>query len=284
LAFGLLVASVVLPARASAHGEPPELAFFGPFLPRTFDCLRVISRAAQRCFRRAFAAERTCAAARDAGDACDAAARDAEITAAVRAASQAVGAACGPGQLTELRFTGLVDVVSDLTVACTRQADTAVEFLYPPALVGSGGAPARACRELAADLGRVELNVALQAKSRALDRIGAVFRPIGEKRALLNAADARSDGAGRHLAGQLVAACPDFAPAYGFDAELLFYGLGRRADCVVGAAYVQNGLRCPLAVCGDGLRESPEQCDDGNDVDNDACRNNCTANRSAGAE
>ncbi|HTM21485.1 MAG TPA: hypothetical protein VL172_13285, partial [Kofleriaceae bacterium] len=34
------------------------------------------------------------------------------------------------------------------------------------------------------------------------------------------------------------------------------------------------------ARCGDGVRqpENDEQCDDGNDVDTDACHNDCTAN------
>lgn len=35
---------------------------------------------------------------------------------------------------------------------------------------------------------------------------------------------------------------------------------------------------CTLVVCGDGLIESQEQCDDGNQDDTDACRNDCTAN------
>ena len=33
---------------------------------------------------------------------------------------------------------------------------------------------------------------------------------------------------------------------------------------------------CPTPVCQNGIREDGEECDDGNAVDNDGCRNNCT--------
>ena len=34
--------------------------------------------------------------------------------------------------------------------------------------------------------------------------------------------------------------------------------------------------------CGNGMVTSPEQCDDGNRADDDACRNNCTLNAVTG--
>ena len=36
------------------------------------------------------------------------------------------------------------------------------------------------------------------------------------------------------------------------------------------------GGPCPTPVCQNGIREDGEECDDGNAVDNDGCRNNCT--------
>jgi cysteine-rich repeat protein len=31
----------------------------------------------------------------------------------------------------------------------------------------------------------------------------------------------------------------------------------------------------PAAICGDGIPQNDEQCDDGNDVDSDSCSNTC---------
>src|SRR5262245_4035455 len=36
------------------------------------------------------------------------------------------------------------------------------------------------------------------------------------------------------------------------------------------------GDHCPVAVCGDGVVSAGEMCDDGNAVDLDGCRNDCT--------
>lgn len=55
-------------------------------------------------------------------------------------------------------------------------------------------------------------------------------------------------------------------------------------DCEALNGIVQpNDLTCETAVCGpqtpqcgDGIVDADEACDDGNDVDDDGCRNNCT--------
>lgn len=54
-------------------------------------------------------------------------------------------------------------------------------------------------------------------------------------------------------------------------------GLGETCDPPFAPAG-NNGNDCrdDCTVCGDGVMNGAEQCDDGNGVDNDSCRNNCT--------
>lgn len=45
---------------------------------------------------------------------------------------------------------------------------------------------------------------------------------------------------------------------------------------LAGGLYVQDALRCPAARCGNGMEERGEECDDGNAIETDACRADCT--------
>jgi cysteine-rich repeat protein len=42
--------------------------------------------------------------------------------------------------------------------------------------------------------------------------------------------------------------------------------------------YVHTAISCPSQVCGNGIPEGIEQCDDGNRNNDDTCRTDCTAN------
>ena len=72
--------------------------------------------------------------------------------------------------------------------------------------------------------------------------------------------------------------CPDsdFQAVYHRSTATLLEAIGQRADCLAGALYVQNGVLCPAPVCGNGLKEVGEQCDDGNLVNGDGCSSKCT--------
>ena len=75
----------------------------------------------------------------------------------------------------------------------------------------------------------------------------------------------------RHLPGRRPSPTPTGAACDDF--------LGRiaaQAGCMVGFVYVQDAVTCPAPVCGNGMQERGEECDDGNDYDGDGCRSDCT--------
>jgi cysteine-rich repeat protein len=271
----------LLASRAHAHGTaPPDLAFWGPFGARTVACLRVIGRATQRCFRQALALHRDCAERVLAGQPCDESLRAARVMAATAVAAAAVDRACLGGQLTELRFAGFDDARADVARACASEAEAVASMWYdmhaPSAGAGAAQSTERACRMRTADLGRKLLGLGVRLKCRALDRIAVrILEPSG-KRALLRAAETRELRAQHQLADRLGRECPDFEATYGRSPDDFLGTLARRADCVVHANYFQTAVTCPPAVCGNGIKEAGEACDDGNADDADQCRNDCT--------
>jgi cysteine-rich repeat protein len=63
--------------------------------------------------------------------------------------------------------------------------------------------------------------------------------------------------------------CADFAAAQGTDVRRSDAGLYKARDAARPPA-------CPATLCGNGVEEAGEQCDDGNAVDDDGCTNACT--------
>ncbi len=79
----------------------------------------------------------------------------------------------------------------------------------------------------------------------------------------------------RWVAG-LIDLCPTFETVYGRTPESFLRTLKDRTDCVLSKTYVNSVAMCLRQVCGNGIVEDPEQCDDGNSNDGDACHNDCT--------
>lgn len=268
------------PATVRAHGGAPDIAFWGAFPAATVSCLRRFGRTIQRCVDDALAARRECMDAQLAGQVCDEALRDQRIEAAISAARSAVTKVCTGGQLTELRFINPDDARTDVTKACTDQPEALMSVAYAPFLA-SGSAAAvdeemRSCLLETAAHSRKLLRYIVRLETRTLDQIAVnLFGPSG-KNALLRRSDLRIAAAREKLARLLLRACPTFEAMYGRSASSVLSALGLVGDCVVGAGYVQTAIACPVPVCGNGVKESGEQCDDGNSVDADRCHDNCT--------
>jgi cysteine-rich repeat protein len=200
--------------------------------------------------------------------------RDAHISAAKAVASGAVDAACTGGQLTELRFADFADAKADIVRGCVGEADAVISLLYPAAVVDAPSS----CRITASQLGRKLVRRGLADSSRALNRIAKRIVPPSGRFALINAARARAARAGEMCAGRLRRQCAQFEATYGRSPEEWVEVLAERSDCVAYATYFQTAVSCPFPKCGNGIKEFDEACDDGNQVDTDACRNDCSVN------
>jgi cysteine-rich repeat protein len=271
------VTLALVDASAYAHGgAPPDLAFWGPFGRNTVRCLRNISLATRRCFDRVVTAKTECEERQFAGQTCNREALGADIAIAHATATAVVDSACAGGQLTELRFADFEDAKADVFRACVGEADAVFSLLYPDAI---GDAPAT-CRTTASDLGRKLVKNTLVDSSRTLDRIGKRILPPSVRLALVAATRSRAAKAGEMCVQRLRRDCPTFDAIYGRSPEDWIEALTARSDCVAYATHFQTAVSCPFSVCGNGIKEPDEACDDGNRIDTDACRNNCTLNPS----
>lgn len=274
VALGLLLGAVTA---ARAHNQPPPIESWGPFLPGTQTCLRTISRATHACFDRVFALEQACRDAPLRGETCDPAALEHAVAAADGALRATLAAACADGQLTELSFIGLFDAGSDLNRGCVGEAQNAITALYAPARAGAMSADAARCMAAVATYGRKMMWYALQREVPVMERIATRLVPSAEKlAAILRVNQELAADRARWSAG-LLAACPSFEPVYGRPPDSLLRTLKQRVDCVLSRTYVHSAIACLPQVCGNGIPEGGEACDDGNTVDDDACPNDCAA-------
>lgn len=260
--------AVAIPALG--HGGRLPFDAWGGFAGGLLRCQRVIARAAAQCAAEAWAARRACRQTALGGGTCDETATAARIAGARRGAQDAVDAACSERQAISLQFLGSFDLQQDLIGFCRdweRAADAAA-FAAP-------GATAAACATATAAAVSDVMRYALGGRQRAMDRIAA--SPAGDARrpALLENADRRLARAVDQAAARLAARCPDFADHYRRPPRDLLAALATRAACLGGAFYIQDRVLCPPPVCGNGIVEPNEDCDDGNTADGDACPAGC---------
>jgi len=268
-------------ARAFAHGGPPDITFWGPFPSGTTHCLRMMGRASQRCVWQVLALQHECMDAELAGQSCDTARRDQLINAAKLRARGVVDTACTGGQLTELHFINPDDARTDITKTCTDQPSAVMSVAYAPAPAGGSAAAldeaARNCVVQTSAYSRALLRYIVRLKTQTLDLMAVSVIGPAKKTALLKRAADRIAAARAKLASAILQVCPDFEALYGRSPSDALKALNTPiGNCVVGTAYVQTSIACPLPTCGNGVKESGEACDDGNTTDDDSCHNDCT--------
>jgi len=276
-----LLAGALVPTSLHAHGGPPDITFWGPFPSGTAHCLRMMGQATQRCVQRVLALQHECMDAELAGQTCDRTLRDQRVEAEKITARSVVGTECTGGQLTELHFINPDDARTDITKTCTDQPNAVMSVAYAPAMAGASAAAlddaTSRCLMQTSVRSRALLRYIVRLKTRALDLMAVSVIGPAKKNALLKRAADRIVAAQAKLAAEIAPACPDFETLYGRSPSATLKLLNNPiGNCVVGAAYVQTSIACPAPVCGNGVQESGEACDDGNTVDDDACHNDCT--------
>jgi cysteine-rich repeat protein len=260
---------------ALAHGEPAGLSDWGGFSRAISRCQRRIGGAGLACAVRAWEVRRACDAALAEGGSCDEAAAGDRIRAAQTNARLAVNQpdACTFLEVQNLRFIDLFEALTDVTRVCRDAEVRLTHLVFESEPSGAAQETSRACRHAASDAAASLFHFSLRLRTRALDRIAASALPLQRKEALLSASASRIAWARSALRALVEGRCPaaDFQALYGRTLDAFLTEVSNQADCSVAGTYAQAAIRCPTAVCGNGVVEPGEQCDDGNDDDGDGC-------------
>jgi len=234
-----------------------------------------MTRATHICFTTVLELETRCRDALLRGEACDSTLNE-QIDDATRVARIAVSDACSEGALTDVGYFGFADASADLSNACVTQAQGAVAATYAPALPAMASETAAECMTATAAYGAKVMRYALERQTPVFERLASrLFEEDEKSEQVLQMRIELRETRQRWIAG-LTQACPQFADIYGRSAESYLRTLGQRTDCVLSKTYVNDAVSCITQQCGNGIREDPEKCDDGNADDGDGCRNDCT--------
>jgi cysteine-rich repeat protein len=279
----ILLAAISAAANAFAHGIPAPLEQWGNFGATTAACQRAIGRVAARCAASAVHHRNLCLGADMDGVGCDPVAMaDAAIAERHRGAD-IIQRYCSSTDLQNLNYIDLSDALIDIALVCRETDRAATSGIWGPVMaggaVGAAGPDEARCIRSTARITARALRFAVRVQQRALNRIAAANLTDEEKAATLSRARSLVERVRTRAKQRLLAACPsrDFEALYGRDADSILDGITRRAECVNGFVYVVDGAaQCPAPVCGNGIEETGEECDDGNAFEGDACLSDCT--------
>jgi cysteine-rich repeat protein len=272
-----LLLALAVPAAAWGHGTRLPFADWGGFGVGSTRCQRVIARAAAQCAESTWRARRACRRAELAGDVCDQDTTQSIVTAARISALDTIDRHCSELQAIDLQYLGTFDLQEDVIRFCRAWDTAAVSAVYGP-FPGSVPPAPRACIEAAADATDSVMHFVFRTRRQCMDRIASLPLQAANRTTLLEVAGHRMSGKHDALVARLAARCGAgaFTALYGRTPETFVADLAARADCIGGALYIQDAVRCPAAVCGNAVVELPEEtCDDGNTSDGDACPSTC---------
>jgi cysteine-rich repeat protein len=240
-----------------------------------------MSQATHECFETVLDIEQRCQDMRARTGTCDTDQLDAQETAVRITMLDTVMRECAEGQLTEVGYIGYFDAENDLINACVRQAKGVVAAAYAPSPAVPVPAATAACMAASAAYAHKVLHFILERATPVMDRMATrLFEDLDKQGFVRRLATELSVTRARWITG-LLQACPQFETLYGRSPESFLRTVQQRSDCVLSKTYVNTAVICLPQVCGNGIVEDPEQCDDGNGNDSDGCHNDCTTGPSA---
>jgi len=283
LVTGLLLLLASRPPAAYAHGQGVPFAFWGDFPSQAARCQNVLAYAATRCVNRVWKFHTDCFSALLDGNVCGVSILVDPVQGAHLDSLNIVDLLCTSPEAQALGFLLKYEAQTDVNNFCYAAENALVSVVYGPVM--NGHPPddrTRTCVEAMARATTKLWRFAVRARRHALDEIARRNMTPGDKQVLIDESAMRVENLQALIQKGLEAVCAptDFTATYHHDDSELLKLVAQRADCLAAAVYVQNAVFCPLPVCGNGMQEVGEQCDDGNLVDGDGCSSHCTLENS----
>jgi len=269
------------PRAVLAHGQGLPFAFWGNFPPAAARCQAVLAFTATRCANRVWKIHADCYNALLDGKACPTSSIGDFVQRAHLDSLNIIDLLCTSPETQGLGFLLKYEAQTDMNNFCYAVENALVSAVYGPVLDGSlvrlTDDRTRSCVEAMQRATTKFWRFAVGARLRALDHIARNDVAPSDKQALIDASSTTIERLGGRIQKALESVCPvsDFASTYQHDAHDLLTLVGQRADCLAGAVYVQSAVLCPAPLCGNGMQEQGEQCDDGNVADGDGCSSRC---------
>jgi cysteine-rich repeat protein len=191
---------------------------------------------------------------------------------------------CGSFDAAVLSFGSTIEMQSDASALCTEVETSVISASYLPVAGDASSDPVdeavAMCVRAGAGAAVRLLRFTLRVWRQTFDRMAVRPLSLSEKEDRVARAERRIQRAREKLVASVETTCPAtaFVAAYGREADEFLRGIAERGRCYVGDTYVQAAVTCPDPVCGNGMRESGEDCDDGNDDDADSCSTTCRKN------
>lgn len=280
--LGVVLASIAAPVLAHQGAVP--LTFWGDdFRVEDARCQIEVGDGAARCGFGAWSIRRDCYLALLNGDTCDDdAADDAIEELRLDVFRGEIDPACRDANLPTLSFSDAQDVQFDVVTFCRELEAASVSVVFNPFFaVGSEaanlGATQKQCIAAFADVVTKAFRYGFRERRVALDRIANRRRSPRVKRADVDEADAKVATANQSLHAALLAHCnsEDFQALYGMTPMAAIELVASRSACLAVRTYPVVAYECPAKVCGNGMRETGERCDDGNLAPGDGCNPDC---------
>ena len=281
---GAAVLVLILPSASPvfAHGLALPFAFWGNFSAPAAHCQRMLGDAATRCALETLQIRNSCLLSLLNGGPCESPDFLTFLLQGDRFdVIDRIDSECTTPQTQALGFLIKFEAETDLNVFCQAVDVAMVSAIYGPIQRGDiirlPTPTEQRCIGAIAQVATRLLPFAFRTRRLALDRIANRQVDPNEKQKQLDDSAAKISRLQAHLEATVALDCPDadFTSVYHRDVHTVLTAIAQRADCLSAAVYVQNGIVCPFSVCGNGVQEAGEQCDDGNLIDGDGCSSSC---------
>ncbi len=268
---------------AAAHTGAVPLTFWGDnFSAADARCQLEVGAGAARCGFGTWTIRRDCLLAQLDGGVCDDEADDAAVEALRLAVFQGnIKPACDQAELTNLMFVDLQDIQFDVVTFCRELEAAAVSIVFNP-FFAAGSASALddaevGCIRTFAAVATKAFNYTFRLRKAALNHIAKRRRSARTKNRDVAQVDDGVSAARDVLQAALIRGCSeqDFQTLYGLTTTEAVELIASRSACLAARTYPVEAYDCPAPVCGNGMRETNERCDDGNTEPGDGCGASC---------